>query len=100
MHPDKNKTAYENFCRVSQDSRQWKSFNNFENENKFQQKQMLRDEISNITMRIVKAREAQKNMIYADSDCQRQLQKTWKVGEVELMTKGFSERNRFFNLFP
>lgn len=39
-------------------------------------------------------------MIYADSDCPRQLQKAWKVGEVELMTKGFSEKNRYFNLFP
>lgn len=84
------------------DGRGWKSFNNFEPERKFQQKQILRDEISNITMRILKAREAQKNMAtYAQSEGdERPLQKSWKVGEVELMTKGFSERNRYFNLFP
>lgn len=52
-------------------------------------------------MRILKAREAQKNMAsYNQSEGERPLQKSWKVGEVELMTKGFNERNRFFNPIP
>lgn len=58
-YQDKVNEANENILRTSlTDNRQWKSFNNFENDKKFKHKQMLRDEISNITMRIIKAREA------------------------------------------
>lgn len=44
---------------------QWKSFNNYERkDHKFNQKEHLKDEINNIAMRIVKAREAKNNMVY------------------------------------
>lgn len=59
---------------------------------------MLKDEITNIAMRIVKAREASNNMAFSENT--GKLHGTWKVGEVEMMSKGFSEQNRYFNMFP
>jgi protein tyrosine phosphatase len=59
---------------------------------------MLKDEITNIAMRIVKAREAKTNMTFSEET--GTLQGTWKVGEVELMNKGFNEANRYYNVFP
>lgn len=44
---------------------EWKQFNNFEQKDaKFKKKEILKDEIQNIAMRIVRAREAQMNMTY------------------------------------
>ena len=44
---------------------EWKNFNSFEQrDQKFRSKEVLKDEINNIAMRIVKAREAQMSMTY------------------------------------
>ena len=72
------------------EEQKWKSFNNFEkNDHKATKKQMLKDEITNIAMRIVKAREAQENLSFCEET--GKLHGTWKVGEVEMMNKGFGE---------
>jgi len=46
-------------------------------------------------MRIVKAREAKSNMVF-NSDTGK-LHGTWKVPEVEIMTKNTDESNRYYN---
>lgn len=77
---------------------QWKTFNNFERkDHKFNQKEQLKDEINNIAMRIVKAREAKNNMVYSIET--GKMNGAWKVPEVEHMNKGLIEANRFFTCF-
>lgn len=77
----------------------WKFFNSFEKQDmKKKQKEVLKDEILSIAMRIAKAREAKKNMAYnADTGT---LEGTWKVPEVEAMNRHFEEGNRYFRLQP
>jgi len=50
---------------------------------------MLKDEITNIAMRIVKAREAKSNMTFSEET--GKLCGNWKMGEVEMLNKGFNE---------
>ena len=58
---------------------------------------MLKDEISDLAMRIVKAREAKENMEVSLETGQRV--GAWKVPDVELMGRGLSEGNRYFDVF-
>ena len=45
---------------------QWKSFNSYEKkDNRFKQREMLKDEINSIAARIIKAREASNNMVFS-----------------------------------
>jgi ABC-type transporter MlaC component len=54
-----NKSAVNNEVLLTGEDQRWKSFNNFEKtDHKALQKLILKDEITNIAMRIVKAREA------------------------------------------
>ena len=74
----------------------WKMHNNYERKDHFfKTKEVLKDEITNIAMRIVKAREAKSNMVYNHET--GKLHGTWKVPEVELMTKNTDESNRYYN---
>ena len=74
----------------------WKMHNNYERKDHFfKTKEVLKDEITNIAMRIVKAREAKSNMVYNHDT--GKLHGTWKVPEVELMTKNTDESNRYYN---
>jgi len=56
----------------------------------------LRDEINNIAMRIVNAREAKQNC----SDASNNLNSTWKPATIEPMAKNFMESSRYFDVFP
>jgi len=60
----------------------WKSFNNYEKkDNRFKQRELLKDEINSIAARIVKAREASSNMVYSVDT--GKLQQNWKSSNVE-----------------
>jgi hypothetical protein len=55
----------------------------------------LKDEITNIAMRIVKAREAKSNMVFNSET--GKFHGTWKVPQVEIHDKTANEDNRYFN---
>jgi hypothetical protein len=78
---------------LTAEEQRWKCYNSFERkDNAFKQKEVLKDEINNIAMRIVKAREAkQQNCAFTDSQ--------WKVPDVEMISKTITEGNRFYNCF-
>ena len=83
----------------------WKSFNEYEQKDiQKQQKDTLRDELNNIALRIVKAREAKQNLLYnplvEGEPLLGNTEKSWKVGEVEHFNRGFNESSRFYNCFP
>lgn len=59
---------------------------------------MLKDEINNIAMRIVKAREARENMDMS-VDCTKAVG-AWKVGDIEPVDRSFKEGSRYFDVFP
>jgi hypothetical protein len=63
----------------------------------FKQKMMLKDEITDLAMRIVKAREAKENMEISTETGQKV--GSWKVPDVEIMNRGVSEGNRYFDVF-
>ena len=80
------------------DDNAWKFFNNYERQNiKRTQKDLLRDEINNLALKIVKVREAKNNMKY-NQDA-GMMEGSWRVPQVEKMDKRFSEHYRYF-LFP
>jgi hypothetical protein len=63
---------------------------------KKRQKDLLKDEILSIAVRIAKAREAKKNMNYnTESGI---LEGTWKVPEVENMGRHFDEGARYYRI--
>jgi hypothetical protein len=56
---------------------------------------MLRDEINNIALRIVKAREAKNNLRYnPDSG---KIEGNWRVPTLEKVERAFTEQSRFFH---
>jgi len=59
---------------------------------------MLKDEITNIASRIVRAREAKNNMTVSLET--GNLVGAWRVPDVELINKTVTEGNRFYNVFP
>lgn len=75
---------------------EWKSFNFYDApDHKNKTKDILKDEINNIAMKVVKARELKQNMTFnADTG---KLHGQWRVGEIELFNKGFGEKNRYHN---
>ena len=76
----------------------WKSFNNYEKKDmQYDQKSMLKDEITDLAIRIVKAREAKENMEVSLET--GNLVGAWKVPEVELVHRGFAEGNRYYDVF-
>ena len=59
----KVKTDKNDAYKTNQEMMQWKSFNNYDQvDQKTHNKDMLRDEINNIALRIAKAREAKKQL--------------------------------------
>jgi hypothetical protein len=85
----------------------WKAFNSFEKVDQHSHnKDLLRDEINNIALRIVKAREAKKQLqkqIGADKDSvqgSKSACESWRVPEIEHFNRGFNEATRYYNLKP
>jgi len=61
-------------------------------------KDLLKDEINNIALKLVKVREAKNTMRYnPDSG---QLEGSWRVPEVESMNRKYNEGTRFFGIDP
>jgi hypothetical protein len=58
---------------------------------------MLKNEITDLAMRIVKAREAKENMDISMETGQRI--GAWKVPDVEIMNRGVCEGNRYYDVF-
>jgi len=82
---------------------QWKAFNSYEKvDQQSHNKDLLRDEINNIALRIVKAREAKKQLqkqIGADKDSvqgSKSACESWRVH----FNRGFNEATRYYNLKP
>lgn len=75
----------------------WKYFNSYEKTDmKRWQKDILKDEILSIAVRIAKAREAKKNMNYnVDTGI---LEGTWKVPDVENIGRTMEEGARYYRL--
>ena len=59
---------------------------------------MLKNEINNIALRIVKARDAKQNQTY-NQDAEM-MEGSWKVREIEAMNRNFNESTRYYNCFP
>ena len=84
----------------------WKSFNEYEQESKQKhQKASLRDEINDIALKIVKAREAKqaevgKKLEFGIDEELTSTVRNWKVPQVEHFNRGFNESSRFYNCFP
>ena len=73
----------------------WKFYNSYEQmDHQQKSKELLRDEINNITLKIVKAREAKSNMKYNPDT--GKLEGTWKVPEVESISRKFNEGVRYY----
>ena len=91
--PDRN----QNLQKSNAETGAWKYFNTYEKvDMKKRQKDVLKDEILSIAVRIAKAREAKKNMKYnAETGV---LEGTWKVPEVENMNRHFEEGARYYRL--
>jgi hypothetical protein len=70
------------------EDQRWKSYNWYEKRNlKYTQKQMISDEIANITMKLVKQRDEN-----SEPD-------TAPPADVEMLNRVFGERNRFYNTY-
>ena len=71
---------------------------------------MLRDEINNIALRIVKAREAKNQMLgnyepagnSADENNENMFSGpgNWRVPAIEHFDRGYNEQIRYYNCFP
>jgi hypothetical protein len=61
-------------------------------------KDLLKDEINNIALKIVKVRETKNNMRYNPDT--GKLEGAWKVPEVESMNRKYNECERFYNINP
>ena len=75
----------------------WKFYNSYERQDPHRKnKDLLRDEINNIALRIVKVREAKNSMKFNPQT--RLHEGAWRVPDVEAMDKKFNEATRFFKL--
>ena len=75
----------------------WKYFNTYERiDMKRRQKDILKDEILSIAVRIAKAREAKKNMKYNVNT--GNLEGTWKVPDVENVGRTMEEGARYYRV--